>query len=101
VYNEAHRQSLERRVGSVYIDNYSGLLCNEKSAEVHLAQVIAAMPYFSKQALVCIDDTKQTGANSYWGKGASAVPFLYSQGFFIIDKSTDGVLMGRGVEIVS
>lgn len=101
VYNDTHRLGLERRVGSVYTDHYSGLLCNEKSAEVHLSQAIAAMPYLVQQALVCIDDTKQIGVNGYWGKGASVVPFLYSKGFVVIDQSTDGVLMGRGVEVVS
>jgi len=91
VYNEKHRQSLMRRVGTTYEDN-NEVITNQRSAEVHLEQMKEALPKMTCPCFVCIDDT-MIREGGWWGKGAAVVPFLLEQGFEIVRQSEDGVLM--------
>ncbi len=91
VYNNQHKESLMRRVGNIYEDNNESLT-NERSAVVHLEQMKAAIPLLADKHVVIIDDTKQTEVG-WWGKGASAVPFLLEKGYSIKAQSEDGILL--------
>lgn len=93
VYNDKHRESLMRRVGTSYEEN-NEVITNQRSAEVHLEQIKEALPKMTKHCYVCVDDT-MVRDGGWWGKGALAVPFLLEQGFEIIKQSEDGVLLAR------
>ena len=92
IYNDKHRQSLMRRVGTLYTDYYDSF-SNEKSAQVHLSQLIAAVPHLADKCIIIIDDTKLLDDLTWWGKGALAVPFLLDINYTIIASSDDGVAL--------
>lgn len=91
VYNEKHRESLMRRVGSAYEDN-AETLNNERAAAVHLEQAEAAMPLLTRPAFVGFDDT-MVRDGALWGKGATAVPFLEAEGFTVVARCEDGLVL--------
>lgn len=91
VYNDKHKQSLLRRVGSVYDDN-NEVITNERSAAVHLEQIKAALPFLALKNAVILDDTK-LAEDGWWGKGALVVPFLLQNGYNITAQSEDGLLL--------
>lgn len=91
IYSEKHKESLYKRVGSAYNDN-NEVISNERSAQVHLEQMIEALPRMGKKSVVIVDDTKKT-ESGWWGKGAKVVPFLLLNGFHVFRSSTDGILM--------
>ncbi len=95
IYNEKHHQSLIRRVGSSYEEN-NEVISNQRSAQVHLEQMQHALPKMTQPCYVCIDDT-MIRDGEWWGKGATVVPFLLTQGFQIIKQSEDGVLMASPI----
>ena len=94
VYNEKHKASLMRRVGTAYELNHE-TITNERSAEVHLRQMEAAFPLLTTPAYVAIDDTIEK-PDGWWGKGARVVPYLLDRGFSICGRGPDGVLLTRG-----
>ena len=91
VYNEIHFESLKRRVGDTY-EQHGEIINNQRSAAVHLEQMIAALPLMAEKSVVIVDDTKQID-NGWWGKGALVVPFLLNNGYEPIVISSDGVLL--------
>jgi hypothetical protein len=91
IYNEVHFQSLKRRVGDVY-EQHGEIINNQRSAEVHLEQMIAALSLMADKSIVIVDDTKQID-NGWWGKGALVVPFLLKEGYKPIVISPDGVML--------
>ncbi len=93
VYNDKHKQSLLKRVGSVYDDN-NEVITNERSAAVHLEQIKAAQPFLAIKNVVIVDDTKLT-EDGWWGKGALVVPFLLESGYKIAAQSEDGLLLSN------
>lgn len=93
VYNDKHKASLLSRVGTAYEDNNEEL-SNQRSAEVHLEQLKAALPKMTEVHYIGIDDT-MIRDGGWWGKGATCVPYLESLGYRIMARSDDGVLMTR------
>ena len=93
VYNDQHKKSLLRRVGSVY-DDHNEVITNERSAAVHLGQMVAAMPYLAPHNVIIVDDTKSNG-DGWWGKGALVVPFLLKTGYRVVAQSEDGLLLAN------
>ena len=91
IYSDAHFKSLKLRVGDVY-EQRGEVINNQRSAEVHLEQMIAALPLMAENSVVIVDDTKQT-QNGWWGKGALVVPFLLKDGYKPIVISSDGVML--------
>ncbi len=96
VYSEKHRESLMARVGSVYQENQE-TITNERSAQVHLEQLKAALPLLTTPAFVCIDDTMIRDEH-WFGKGAKVVPFLLNLGWNKIADGSFGVLLLRQQE---
>ena len=93
VYNDKHKSSLLTRADGVYGPNGEHLN-NDRSAEVHLAQVIAALPNLTNNGVVIFDDT-QLRDGDWWGKGATGVPYLIGLGFRVIDSHDDGCILQR------
>jgi hypothetical protein len=93
IYNETHLASLKRRVGDVY-ELHGEVITNQRSAEVHLEQMIAAFPLMAAQGAVIIDDTKKID-DAWWGKGALVGPFLLKNGFEIVISNSDGYMLAR------
>ena len=91
VYNDKHKESLLRRIGSVYEDNEEELT-NERSGIVHLEQMKASLPHLHVKNIVIVDDTKKT-EYGWWGKGALVVPFLLEKGYLISNETEDGILL--------
>ena len=91
IYNDKHKESLLRRVGSVYEDNEEELT-NERSGIVHLEQMKAALPLLHVKNIVIVDDTKKT-EHGWWGKGALVVPYLLEKGYKISNESEDGIML--------
>jgi hypothetical protein len=91
IYNDKHKESLLRRVGSVYEDNEEEMT-NERSSVVHLEQMKAALPLLNVKNIVIIDDTRKTDVG-WWGKGALVVPYLLERGYKISSESEDGIML--------
>ena len=91
VYNEKHKASLMSRVGTVYEDNAEEIN-NERAAQVHLEQALAALPLLTKPAYVGFDDT-MVRDGELWGKGATAVPYLLEKGFSVAARGDDGLVL--------
>ena len=94
IYNEKHKMSLMRRVGQAYEDN-NEFITNQRSAQVHLNQLKAALPKMSERHFICFDDT-MVREGDWWGKGATCVPYLLERGYKIISQSEDGLLLCPG-----
>jgi hypothetical protein len=93
VYNDKHRESLMRRVGSAY-DERQEVITNARSAEVHLEQVKAALPLLTSSAFIGFDDT-MIKEGKWWGKGASSVPYLLDLGYKIVAHNENGLIMKK------
>ena len=91
IYNDKHKKSLLKRVGSVYYDNEEDLT-NERSGVVHLEQMKAALPLLNVKNIVIVDDTRKT-EQGWWGKGALVVPFLLENGYKISNDSEEGIML--------
>jgi hypothetical protein len=71
---------------------------NVNSQAAHLAQARALLPLLHTEAFVLFDDTYPTGEGGYDGKGGTAIPFLLSNGFHVIEQGSAAdpyVLLGR------
>ncbi len=93
VYSEKHKESLLRRVGTAY-DDRNEIITNQRSAEVHLGQVRAALPFLTASAFIGFDDTMIKGSQ-WWGKGASSVPYLLNLGYTIIRQDSNGLILKK------
>lgn len=96
IYNDVHKQSLMKRVGSAYKEQGEDIT-NQRSAEVHLEQLKQALLKLTTPSFVCIDDT-MIREGQWWGKGAYVVPFLLKEGYHIIQQGADGVLLSNRIE---
>ncbi len=93
IYSEAHKISLLGRVGDAYALRDEEI-SNERSAQVHLGQLNAALKHLAPKHVIIVDDTKECEFN-WWGKGALVVPQLLSMGYEIRNRSNDGILLAN------
>jgi hypothetical protein len=81
IYSDEHKIDLLQRVSEAY-DLAGEEINNERSAEVHLEQMTAALPLMAKKSVVICDDTLLK-SGIWWGKCASVVPYLENLGWTI------------------
>ena len=93
IHNEDHWESLKDRLGDGY-QGQNAEITNERSADVHLAQAMAATHLLTTPSYVCIDDTMVKNGQ-WWGKGVKALPYLVSIGYRAIQVGDEGVLLSR------
>jgi len=91
IYSDEHKIDLLQRVSGAY-DLAGEEINNERSAEVHLEQMLAALPLMAKKSVVICDDTLLKNG-IWWGKCASVVPYLESLGWSIHKKSKVGCML--------
>ena len=65
------------------------IMNNENSQKAHFDQATSIQPYLRSDAILIFDDTWKTG-NGYDGKGGSAVPWLQSKNYTILDQGVQG-----------
>jgi len=84
---------LSKSLGEIYAEK--GLkLSNEACQIEHLSQLISLMPWITDQSLIVFDDTFKH--NGCWiGKNGPGVIYLKSQGFSIIESSTNAVILKK------
>lgn len=93
IYSEEHKISLLGRVGDAYALRDEEIT-NERSAQVHLSQLNAALQHLAPEHVIIVDDTKEREFD-WWGKGALVVPQLLSMNYKIKNRSNDGILLAN------
>ena len=93
VYSDKHKESLLHRVGTAYDERHE-IITNQRSAEVHLEQVKAALPFLTTPTFIGFDDT-MIKEGKWWGKGASAIPYLLSIGYQIVKQDANGLILKK------
>jgi len=87
-----------------YVENFGVELTNENSAEVHLKQTMKVVDKMAERSIILFDDTweVETGTtfrkelvadephNGWYGKGATAVPWLLERGWRLLPKPMRG-----------
>lgn len=91
IYSDEHKIDLFQRVSEAY-DLAGEEINNERSAEVHFEQMLAALPIMAKKSVVICDDTLLKGG-IWWGKCASVVPYLENLGWTIHKKGKVGCML--------
>lgn len=91
IYSDEHKIDLLQRVSEAY-DLAGEEINNERSAEVHLEQMEAALPLMAKKSVVICDDTLLK-AGVWWGKCASVVPYLENLGWTVHKKGKVGCML--------
>ena len=91
IYNEAHAVGLLARASKDY-EQAGEEITNQRSAEVHLEQMLAALPAMAKRSVVICDDTLvQDG--KWWGKCAYVVPALLKRGWKLAATNENGCML--------
>jgi hypothetical protein len=78
-----------------YIQNLGSKIDDEKCHIMHLESAKSVVEKLRPNGMVCIDDTWQNKKGEWIAKGTLAVPYLLENGFKIIDKRNNAVLMVR------
>jgi len=98
-YDKPHFLDICERSGH----NFDGATCEaiqKRSPQVHLEQILAALPKLASPCWVIVDNTDRTKPsrrifNPFWGKGAKVVPYLIRHGFGIIKEGHAGIMLSR------
>lgn len=110
---------LNKKINILYLDNYDWgnypIGVNEKNIikeyaergvewstfecqKEHLAQMVNCLPYMTDKSVVICDDTPFIDhAGIYFGKCSAVVPYLCINGYEVVFKGQNGVILTRGV----
>jgi hypothetical protein len=82
-----------------YIKNLGSKIDEEKCHIMHLECAKSIVKKLQPNGIVCIDDTWQNKKGEWMAKGTLALPYLVENGFKIIDKRNNAILIRRMTDV--